>query len=159
MQTTTIDEIIQPLDQLFKKHGYRNELHVEDLDDEVAKPDQFITNAWQEQLVNQDWIRAEVPIRQGAKEKLDIVDYQSHTAYEVKVSVNDVNQEFYQALWKVIAYNNNHNEPIKALVFLSEDQSIKVLEESTLFQETMRLMDSGMFPSKIEVTLRAIAEG
>lgn len=157
--TTTIDTIIEPLDELFRKHGYRNHLHEEDpnLEEDISKPDQFITAAWQKHLMTEDWIKAEVPIRQDAREKIDIVDYQTHTAYEVKVSVTDVNQEFYQALWKVIAYNNNHDEPIKALVFLSEHNGIKFLEQSTLFQETIRLMDSGMFPSQIKITLRAIA--
>ena len=155
--TTTIDEIIQPLDELFKQHGYRNHLHEEDLDDGPSKPDQFITNAWQQQLLAQGEIKAEVPIREGAREVIDIVDFNTNSAYEVKVSVTDVNQEFYQALWKVIAYNNNHDEPLKALVFLSEENSIKLLENSALFQETLRLMKKGMFPYEIEVVLKAIA--
>ncbi len=154
-----IDEIIQPLDQLFIKHGYRNQLHEDDMgaDDEISKPDQFITTTWQQQLSTQDQVKAEVPIREGAKEKIDIVDFRTTTAVEVKVTVNDVNQEFYQALWKVIAYNNNHEEKLTGLVFLSEQNSIKLLEQSTLFQETLRLMKSGMFPYQIEITLRAIA--
>lgn len=84
-----------------------------------------ITKKWQEKIREKlDLVEEEVI--SGKNEKIDLVDFKKHTAYELKVSGKNCHHEFYKDLIKVITYNLNkeENEKIKKLIFISEDFGI-----------------------------------
>jgi hypothetical protein len=87
-------------------------------------------------------INAEVPICNNAKEKIDIVDFSTQTAYELKVSGKNVEHEFYKDIFKVITFNNNKpKKRLSTFVFISEEEGIKKLKRSSLYNETIRYFD------------------
>ena len=78
-----------------------------------------VTKAWQDSVVSVD-VKREVPIGETLRERIDVVDLSTATAYELKVSANNPHHEFYKDIFKVLIYNRHHATKIKRLVFIAE---------------------------------------
>ena len=85
-----------------------------------------VTKAWQNAVMSND-VQAEVSIAECLREKIDVVDFSSATAYEMKVSGKNPQHEFYKDIFKVIVYNQYHTSKLKNLVFITEQQGAKKL--------------------------------
>lgn len=82
--------------------------------------------AWQNSVVSRN-VQCEVPIQENLKEKIDVVDFSTDTAYEMKASGKNAGHEFYKDIFKVIVYNRNHDRKLRRLVFLTERNGISRL--------------------------------
>lgn len=115
--------IIEPLRAIHKKYrliGGGVSLH--------TKSAQRITSEWQA-AVCKGTVESEVKVSPENKERIDVVDFGTNIAYELKVSGNNTHHEFYKDLIKVLTYNE-YQEPhrkITKLVFISELAGIKSL--------------------------------
>lgn len=78
-----------------------------------------VTRAWQSSVASKN-VQCEVPITEDLKEKIDIIDFSTATAYEMKVSGKNPHHEFYKDIFKVIVYNQHHDKKLERLVFLTE---------------------------------------
>ena len=78
-----------------------------------------VTKAWQDSVAS-DQIKREVQITKDLNEKIDVIDFLTATAYEMKVSGKNPQHEFYKDIFKVIIYNQFNDKKIKHLVFLTE---------------------------------------
>jgi len=78
-----------------------------------------VTKTWQQDVVSND-IQCEVAIKEGLKEKIDLIDYSVSMAYEMKVSGKNPHHEFYRDIFKVIIYNQHHAKKLQGLVFITE---------------------------------------
>jgi hypothetical protein len=78
---------------------------------------QSVTVAWQN-AVRSSTVHTEVPIRPGGNDAIDVVELP--IAYELKVSGNNPQHEFYKDIFKVVAYNEAHIEKIQELVFMTD---------------------------------------
>jgi len=79
-----------------------------------------VTLAWQNSVASMD-IKCEVPVEEKLNERIDVVDFSTATAYELKASGKNPHHEFYKDIFKVIVYNQNHDKKLKHLVFLTEE--------------------------------------
>lgn len=134
-----MDKITEPLKNLYQKYR-SSDASVS----EHTKSAQSITKEWQKAVVIKDIIEAEVEICENAKEKIDIIDFSTQTAYELKVSGKNVEHEFYKDIFKIIAFNNNKpKKKLSTFVFISEEEGIEKLKRSSLYNETIRYFDEG----------------
>jgi len=78
-----------------------------------------VTKAWQA-VVASKAVRVEVPVADDLNEKIDVVDFSTATAYEMKVSGKNPHHEFYKDIFKVIVYNQHHGKKLERLVFITE---------------------------------------
>lgn len=78
-----------------------------------------ITKAWQNS-VKTDHIKPEVQVDENISEKIDVIDFSTSTAYEMKVSGKNPHHEFYKDIFKVIIYNQQRDKKVNRLVFLTE---------------------------------------
>ena len=95
-----------------------------------------VTKTWQKSasLLAPSSIHAEVPIGDGAKERIDLLDDRDLTAYELKNSGKNPHHEFFKDIFKVITYNHNHPVKIRKLVFITELAGIERLKKNGLAQ-------------------------
>lgn len=129
------DKILSPLEGLYKKHRKISS----DTGNQTTDA-RKLTKEWQS-LVTNDKVKAEVNIKGARSERIDLIDVENQTAYELKVSGNNPEHEFYKDIFKVLAYNTNHSsKKIKKFVFISEQEGIESLAKSTLCQETILLV-------------------
>jgi hypothetical protein len=129
-----MDRIIKPLVGLYRKHRKENA----DVS-EHTKSAQSITKEWQEKVCKKEKIEAEVSICEKSKEKIDVVDFERGIAFELKVSGNNLEHEFYKDIFKVLTFNMNYEaKKLKTFIFASEIAGIKKLEDSSLFKETLK---------------------
>jgi len=93
-----------------------------------TKSAQVITREWQAAVCN-DGVVGEVRVSRANNERIDVVDLQTKTAYELKVSGKNTHHEFYKDLIKVLTYNEYRveEEKLKKLVFISEETGIRAL--------------------------------
>jgi len=141
-----MDEIVKPLEKLYKI--YRKGKNVS----EYTKSAQSITREWQKKFVKEVKIEAEVPICRNAKEKIDVVDFRTKTAYELKVSGKNVEHEFYKDIFKIITFNNNNPEKkLTTFVFISEKKGIDKLECSSLYKETKKYFEYNNYTLNIRL--------
>jgi hypothetical protein len=87
-----------------------------------------VTKAWQQDVVSND-IQCEVPIKEGLKEKIDLIDHSVNMAYEMKVSGKNPHHEFYRDIFKVIIYNQHHAKKLRGLVFITEQDGADKLNK------------------------------
>ncbi len=92
-----------------------------------TKSAQKITKEWQH-AIKSDEISVEVKVSPENNEKIDVIDFTTSTAYELKVSGKNTHHEFYKDLAKVITYNEYQDTKLKKLVFVSEESGIKSLK-------------------------------
>ena len=87
-----------------------------------------VTKAWQAAVAS-DSIEAEVSVGEVLNERIDVVDHDELTAYELKVSGNNPQHEFYKDLFKIWAYNRNYQPKLKRFVFMTEQRGIDRLSQ------------------------------
>ena len=78
-----------------------------------------VTKAWQAAVASKA-VRVEVPVADDLNEKIDVVDFSTATAYEMKVSGKNPHHEFYKDVFKVIVYNQHPDKKLERLVFITE---------------------------------------
>ena len=101
-----------------------------------------------------DHIEAKVEIKNGSSEKIDIIDFDNQTTYELKVSGNNVHHEFYKDIFKVLAYKNNYPvRKIKQPVFVLEKYGIDTLENSILCEEIVTLFKNLIGSQTLDIDL------
>lgn len=88
-----------------------------------------ITLEWQ-QAVCKGLVKSEVKVSPENNERIDVVDSETNTAYELKVSGKNTHHEFYKDLVKVLTYNEYQEaqNKIKKLIFISELSGISLLK-------------------------------
>ena len=87
-----------------------------------------VTKSWQKE-VGSNYVRCEVPIKEGLKEKIDLIDHSANMAYEMKVSGKNPHHEFYRDIFKVIVYNQHHTKKLEGLVFITEQDGADSLNK------------------------------
>jgi len=87
-----------------------------------------VTKTWQQGVVSND-IKCEVPIKEGLREKIDLIDHSVNMAYEMKVSGKNPHHEFYRDIFKIIIYNQHHANKLKGLVFITEQDGADKLNK------------------------------
>jgi len=93
-----------------------------------TKSSQTITKVWQDE-VKKILGLVEKEVISGKNEKIDLVDLEEKTAYELKVSGKNCHHEFYKDLIKVITYNLYHSgNKLEKLIFISEEFGIEKLD-------------------------------
>ena len=95
---------------------------------ESTKQATHVTKAWQKRVASKE-VECEVPIKENLNEKIDVIDFSSATAYEMKVSGKNAGHEFYKDIFKVLIYNQNHDKKLKRLVFITEKEAIEKLNK------------------------------
>lgn len=80
-----------------------------------------VTEAWQNDVASKD-VQSEVPIKEGLRERIDVIDFSAATAYEMKVSGKNPHHEFYKDIFKVLIYNFQHDKKLEHLVFITEEE-------------------------------------
>ena len=86
--------------------------------DKLAK---LITDTWQRELTKSGDGRfaIEYQVADHLRERIDVVDLIAGTAYEMKVSPNNVHMEFYRDIFKVILARDNRLATLRRFVFLT----------------------------------------
>lgn len=87
-----------------------------------------VTTAWQRSVASKD-VKCEVRIREDLNEKIDVIDFSTSTAYEIKVSGKNAGHEFYKDIFKVLVYNQNHDKKLEQLVFITEKEGVTRLSK------------------------------
>jgi hypothetical protein len=78
-----------------------------------------VTVAWQRSVASSN-VQCEVPVTEDLNDKIDVVDFSTATAYEMKVSGKNPHHEFYKDIFKVLIYNEHHDKKLERLVFITE---------------------------------------
>lgn len=89
-----------------------------------------IGKAWLEACWNLDPNRfqIEVSVHPSLNQRIDLLDSANMVAYELKVSGKNANSEFYKDVVKVILWNEQHDNKIGRLVFITEEFGKRYLE-------------------------------
>ena len=103
---------------------------------EHTKSAQTITKKWQGEVIennefkDKNTLEIEAEVSKDNNEKIDLVDLEEKTAYELKVSGKNCHHEFYKDLIKVITYNlyKKKNQKLEKLIFISEGFGIEKLK-------------------------------
>lgn len=116
--------IIETLRAVHLKHR----LHEGDVSAHT-KSAQTITKEWQAAVCNESVV-SEVRVSKANNERIDVVDLDTKTAYELKVSGKNTHHEFYKDLVKVLTYNEYQApaQRLTKLVFISEEAGIRSLQ-------------------------------
>jgi len=85
---------------------------------------QAIAKAWRSAVheLDPDRYQIEPLVGPDLDQRLDILDTETHTAYEFKVSGKNATGEFYKDIVKVIVWNRRHKKSIVRLVFITEEE-------------------------------------
>ncbi|MEF8747838.1 MAG: hypothetical protein V5B31_08400 [Candidatus Accumulibacter propinquus] len=85
---------------------------------------QAIAKAWRTAVyeLDPDRYQIEVLVAPDLDQKIDVLDTETHTAYEFKVSGKNATGEFYKDIVKVIVWNRKRKRPIGKLVFVTEEE-------------------------------------
>ncbi|HEV3076952.1 MAG TPA: hypothetical protein VHB47_21195 [Thermoanaerobaculia bacterium] len=70
----------------------------------------------------------EVPVSRAFRERIDLVDRITRTAYEMKVSGKNPTHEFFKDVFKVLEHNLSGGGSIQHFVFLTESTGVKRLQ-------------------------------
>jgi len=95
-----------------------------------TKSAQLVTKEWQKKVCHGP-IEAEVRVSENNNEKIDVVDHETLTAYELKVSGKNPHHEFYKDIMKVLTFNEYQTPENRLMkfVFITEKDGIKSLEK------------------------------
>ena len=85
---------------------------------------QAIAKAWRTAVheIDADRFLIEPLVGPDLDQRLDVLDTESQTAYEFKVSGKNATGEFYKDVVKVIVWNRRHKKQITRLVFITEEE-------------------------------------
>jgi len=108
-----------------------------------------VTIAWQRSVASKD-VKCEVPIREDLNEKIDVIDFSTATAYEIKVSGKNAGHEFYKDIFKILVYNQHHDKKLEQLIFITEREGVaslskglgkSILESVVLYNLNIKLVE------------------
>jgi hypothetical protein len=91
---------------------------------EQTKKAQRVCREWQQRVLKEfpsARFEKEVSLDgRGARQKIDLVDWVTRTAYELKVSPNNIHMEVYKDVFKALVYNKrNPHKKLRRLVFIA----------------------------------------
>ena len=120
-----------------------------------TKKSQQVCAVWQGVVLGKygERFEAEVSLNEsGQVQRIDLVDWKTRTAYELKSSPNNVHMEIYRDVFKALVYNQRHpRKPIKTLVFIAPKAGIHKLGET--FPGDVKKIAKGL---KLELILKGI---
>ena len=120
---------IQGGDKVIEAARAAHEKHWRSTSDESTGDKQAsqVTKVWQSAVKSED-VQVEVSIADDLNERIDVVDFSTATAYEMKVSGKNPHHEFYRDIFKVVVYNQRYpDKKLERLVFLTEGCGVKKL--------------------------------
>jgi len=86
---------------------------------------------WQSRVLEKfpDRFAKEVPLGgSGARQRIDLVDWKTLTAFELKVAPHNVHMEVYKDVFKALVYNmRNPRNRLQCLVFIAPAKGIESL--------------------------------
>jgi hypothetical protein len=84
---------------------------------------QAIAKAWRLAVheLDPDRFQIEPLVAPDLDQRLDVLDLETHTAYEFKVSGKNATGEFYKDVVKAIVWNQRRKKAIVRLVFITEE--------------------------------------
>jgi hypothetical protein len=85
---------------------------------------QAIAKVWRSEVhsIDQDRFQIEALVSPDLDQKIDVIDTETYTAYEFKVSGKNSTGEFYKDIVKVILWNEKRKRKIPRLVFITEEE-------------------------------------
>lgn len=94
-----------------------------------TRESQAICREWQQCVKALDATRFDVEVRVSDvfRERIDLVDRATATAYELKVSGNNPAHEFFKDVFKVLEHNLSGGGGIRLLVFLTDSAGVRRL--------------------------------
>lgn len=104
--------------------AFRKRLRGSDNVSDNTRNAQQIAKNWRAKVssIDPDRFQIEVIVAPDLDQKIDIVDVSTATAFEFKVSGKNATSEFYKDVVKVILWNQKRPRPLKALVFITEEE-------------------------------------
>ena len=122
---------------------------------EQTKKAQRVCREWQQRVLKEfpDRFAIEVPLGgRGAKQRIDLVDWATHTAFELKVSPHNTHMEVYRDVFKALVYNiRNPRRKLRHLVFIAPAGGIDSL--GTEFPKDVAAITQGL---KLKFSLEKI---
>lgn len=90
---------------------------------DYTKNAQAIAKSWRKAVhdLNPDRFVIEALVDPELDQKIDVLDQETHCAYEFKVSGKNAQSEFYKDVVKVIVWNERRKTKITRLVFITEE--------------------------------------
>lgn len=94
-----------------------------------TRESQAVCREWQRCVQALDTARFAVEVRVSDvfRERIDLVDRTTATAYELKVSGNNPAHEFFKDVFKVLEHNLSGGGSIRRLVFLTDSPGVRRL--------------------------------
>ena len=94
-----------------------------------TRESQAICKKWQRYLQDIDTARFDVEVRvsNSFRERIDVLDRATATAYELKVSGKNPTHEFFKDVFKVMEYNYSGGGGIQHLVFMTDAAGVRRL--------------------------------
>ena len=85
---------------------------------------QAIAKAWRSTVhaIDSDRFQIEALVAPDLDQRIDVLDTETNTAYEFKVSGKNATGEFYKDVVKVIVWNQKHKRKLTRLVFITEEE-------------------------------------
>ncbi|OGS89588.1 MAG: hypothetical protein A2061_05515 [Gallionellales bacterium GWA2_59_43] len=116
--TLMSDPVVQAAQDAFKQRLRNNN----DVSDNTRNA-QAIAKAWRSAVyaIDPDRFQIEAIVAPDLDQKIDILDTETHTAYEFKVSGKNATSEFYKDVVKVIVWNQKRKKNLTRLVFITEE--------------------------------------
>ncbi|MFB0934733.1 MAG: hypothetical protein QMB52_03100 [Propionivibrio sp.] len=113
------DPIIQAAQEAFKQRLRDNN----DVSDNTRNA-QAIAKAWRTSVhtIDPDRYQIEALVAPDLDQKIDVLDTETNTAYEFKVSGKNATGEFYKDVVKVIVWNQKRKKKLSRLVFITEEE-------------------------------------
>jgi hypothetical protein len=108
---------------------------------------QAIGKAWRLAVheLNPDRYHIESLVAPDMDQRLDVLDIETNTAYEFKVSGKNATGEFYRDIVKVIVWNRKRKKLIARLIFITEEEWGRRYLETPMPREYMKyLRDHGL---------------
>jgi len=95
-----------------------------------TRESQAISKEWQRRVraTDGDRFATEVRVSEDFRERIDLIDRLSATAYEMKVSGKNPTHEFFKDVFKVLEYNVSGGGGIKCLVFITDRAGVARLQ-------------------------------
>jgi hypothetical protein len=121
-----------------------------------TKKAQRVCREWQERVLKEfpsARFEKEVPLGgRGARQRIDLVDWITRTAFELKVSPNNTHMEVYKDVFKALVYNiRNPRRKLRHLVFIAPAAGIDSL--GTEFPKDVAAITQGL---KLKFSLKKI---
>ncbi|QQS34734.1 MAG: hypothetical protein IPM56_10720 [Ignavibacteriales bacterium] len=115
---------------------------------------QKITKEWRTACYNLDPSRIlfEESVHPEFNERIDIIDREEMTAYELKVSGNNASNEFYKDIVKIIVWNKlKPSNKIKKLIFITVKDGRRFLDKKFIEEYLVALNQMGILVKVIYI--------